>query len=210
MKKVIPHTTTKEAMAALDNGGRFYNWSSKAGDGHISSAELKKAAGVISGAQNSILYLEMTLANFESDEKNRVISFLSRDLKPKYDKYKPAHLSAVDPSQPLEAGSSAIFTGVPKLVESKTEFSGFIMVPVYTGKTMTFTMVPIIEAYDVYQLHQQSKGHQILIGHDKSSKKLPERLTRIGGVLKDVSTSDKGSDGKSKLLEITHYTPLDE
>ena len=35
MKKIIPYKSSNEALTALDNGGRFYNIFTKAGDGVI-------------------------------------------------------------------------------------------------------------------------------------------------------------------------------
>ena len=61
MKKITPYKTTRNAITAMDNGGRFYNLLTKANDGNVSTSELAKVAGVFSDKQKMVLYLDMSL-----------------------------------------------------------------------------------------------------------------------------------------------------
>ncbi len=208
MKKVTPYKTKRNAIAALDNGGRFYNWASKARDGTITTAELRKAAGVFSGVQNIMVYLEMSLAEFEEDERRRVLAHLSTDLKGKYNSHRPNYLRSDDDLNRFEDGASAIVTGVPRLVDSKNEFTGFIMIPMTTGEVTTFTMVPIIEQYDIYELEGGEFSRRFFIGHKKSARNLSGVTVRCGGIFKELKASSKGGASPNRFLEIIYYTPL--
>lgn len=55
MRKIAPYKTAKNALASLDNGGRFYNVLTQANDGDVTSAELAKVTGVFSDMQKMIV-----------------------------------------------------------------------------------------------------------------------------------------------------------
>lgn len=205
MKKVTPYKTTKGAIAALDNGGRFYNLASRANDGEITHAELAKAAGVISDTQKIITYLELSLDALDSDAKQSVINQLSRDLKLQYKKHLPQRFLASEATNKAQVASPAIIKGIPKLVDSKTQFSGFIMVPISTVNVTTFIMVPIIEQFDVYELRDQDSDEAFFVAHGKGRNKLPEQLVSCGGLIKELKADKKEKVASRKYLEITHY-----
>ena len=87
MRKITPYITSRNALAALDNGGRFFNWSSKANDGNITSAELSKVVGAFSGKQAMMLHLEMSLAQLQEGERKTILNSLTDDLKKAHSKY---------------------------------------------------------------------------------------------------------------------------
>ena len=205
MKKVTPYKSYRYALASLDNGGRFYNLISKAKDGDISSAELAKAAGITSGSQQMILYLEMSLCSLAADVKEKVLTHLSADLKAEYQKHKPTNYSPEDARHSAKATTTAMVTGVPKLVDAKTEFVGFVMVPIVSRTTTTFSMIPILDTYDVYELRDVNSDEQYFIAHGRRRQKLPEVLTRCGGVIKELKTKGKPN---TTFLEMSYYTPL--
>lgn len=205
MKKITPYKSYKYALASLDNGGRFYNLASKAKDGDISSAELAKAAGVFSGKQSMILYLEMSLLNLEEEKRNKVLSHLSQGLKSEYAKFKPAQFTPSEARKKAKKSEATIITGIPTLVDSKTEFNGFIMIPIMTGKTTTFTMIPIIDQYDVYKLKDHESDNNFFIAHNRSSRKLPEQLTTCGGIIKELKTKSEEESATGVFLEMLYY-----
>lgn len=208
MKKIIPYKSTKYAISALDNGGRFYNIMSKANDGNISSAELAKVAGVFSSKQNMILYLEMSIFELANEAKREVLFLLSENLKAEYSKYKPLNLLPSEAQKSGVISSAAIITGIPKLIDSKTEFTGFIMIPVVTNKVTTFMMIPIIDQYDVYELKDVESGTDFFIAHNRSNRKLPKQLTRCGGVIKELKTKKNEESASDMFLEMLYYTPI--
>ena len=50
-------------------------------------------------------------------------------------------------------------------IDSKSDFKGFIMIPISTGSVMTFSMVPIIDQYDVYEIRETEIDQSFLIAH---------------------------------------------
>ncbi len=205
MKKIVPYKSYKYAVASLDNGGRFYNLRSKAKDGDISSAELAKAAGVFTGRQTMMLYLEMSLMDLDEWKKGQVLSHLSKSLKSDYAKFKPERFSPQQANEGAIVGQSAIITGIPKHVDSKTEFKGFIMIPISTGKTTTFTMVPLIDQYDIYELRDERTDQEFFIAHHRSKRKLSEEVTRCGGVIKELKSKKSEKSNSDKFLEMVYY-----
>lgn len=210
MKKITPYKTTSSALASLDNGGRFYNFVSKADDGEISSAELAKAAGVFSNKQQMMLYLEMAISELDASAQQNVLANLSADLKGVHKKYVPQRLV---PSQAKSEGrmnACAIITGIPKLVDSKTDFNGFIMVPIVTDKVTTFVMIPIFDQYDVYELRDEDSARDFLIAHNRGSSKLPPRMVRCGGVLKELKKGKGKKADVTIFLETIYYTTISQ
>ncbi|MEQ9310247.1 MAG: hypothetical protein RLN90_12400 [Balneolaceae bacterium] len=206
MKLISPYKTTKNALTSLDNGGRFYNLITKANDGNISSSELGKVAGVISGKQKMILFLEMSLSKLPTQERKKILNILSSDLKSAIRKYPTQYLL---PSEAKEKGiltQNAIISGIPTYLDSKSDFNGFIMVPIMTGKVTTFMMVPLIDEYDIYEIRDQESSDTFLIAHSKSKKKLPEQNITLGGILKELKEKEDEDAPAIIFLETHFYT----
>jgi len=206
MRKINPYKTYKYALASLDNGGGFFNIRSKANDGNISSAELAKAAGIFSSKQNMILHLEMSLIDLENETRNKVLSHLSENLKTEYLNYKPDRLTPMEAKQNAVLSNTAIITGIPELIDSKTEFTGVIMIPIITDKMTSFTMMPIIDQYDVYKLRDQKTEGEFFIAHNRSSRKLSKRLTRCGGIIKELKFKETKESNSNAFLEMVYYS----
>lgn len=208
MKKITPYKTTRNAITAMDNGGRFYNLLTKANDGNVSTSELAKVAGVFSDKQKMVLYLEMSLMSLDENSKSSVIRLLSDDLAIAHNKYKSQILT---PSKAKEIGiisKNAIITGIPEYVKSNSDFNGFIMIPIMAGSVMTMTMIPIVDQYDIYKIRDQKSDKDFLIAHARSSKKLPQQLIKCGGVLKELKTKKEEKLPKNKFLETIYYSVL--
>lgn len=206
----MPYKTSRNALLALDNGGRFYNIFTKANDGNISAAELAKVAGVLGDRQKMILYLEMSIINLEEKARQEVYARLSDQLKSSLEKYIPQHFVPSEAKEKALTGSNAVITGIPEFVESKTDFAGFVMVPISTGKSMSFIMVPIMDQYNIYKLRDKATDEEFFIAHDRSSFKFPEKTMRFGGVIKELQQDKekKDIDSPQKFLEIYYYTEL--
>lgn len=205
MKHITPFTSQHEALTVLDNGGRFYNLITKANDGEINSAELSKVAGLISGKQQMILFLEMSLSKLSTDSRQQIFNSLSDDLKESIKKYPTQHLLPSEAEQKGTLSQNAIITGIPKYVESSSSFNGFIMVPIMTGKVTTFTMIPIIEKYDVYEVRDRISSESFLIAHTKSDDKLPEKMITFGGILKELKKDKDDTAPATVFLESYYY-----
>ena len=192
MKIVKPYTEINQAILSLDNGGRFYNLLTKAEDGVISQAELAKTGGIFNDKQKMILFLELSISKLKPTEKEMIISKLDENLKADYIKYQPQTLLPSEVNDKGKLSSNVILNGVPKLIDSKSDFNGFIMIPITTGKVMTFSLIPLIDYYDVYELRDEKTSETFIIAHSKSSEKLPNEKMIVAGVLKELKENESG------------------
>lgn len=208
MEKIEPYTGIGEALSSLDNGGRFYNIMTQADDGVINQAELGKVGGIFNDRQQMILFLELAISKLSTTEKEAIILKLDENLREIYEEYKPQNLlpSEVDGKGLLS--SNTILTGVPKLIDSKEKFNGFIMMPMMIGKVTTFTMIPIIDRYDVYELRDDRISESFIIAHSKNVNKLPNEKIAIAGVLKELKSENREESDSSKFLEAVYYRQL--
>lgn len=205
MEIVKPYSNINDALSSLDNGGRFYNLFTKANDGLISEAELSKTGSILDDKQTLILLLEMSISKLKKSDKEVVISKLDEKLKKSYLKYKPKNLLPAEIKKKGVLSSNAILTCIPKLVDSKSSFNGFIMVPIMVNSVTTFSPIPIIESYDIYELKDEVSSETFIIAHSKDFKKLPNKKITVGGVLKefDITEDEKGDD--QMFLEVLYY-----
>ena len=195
MRKLAPYKNKRSAIVALDN------------DGEISPAELGKAAGVFSSRQQMFLYLEMAIAELDDQSVTDIYKHLSPALKNSAKKFRPVHYTPAEAAANGKPSKSAIVIGTPTYMESCSDFVGFIFIPITTGKTTTMMMVPIIDYYDVYEVHEQETDQQFLLAHTRSAKKLERIETRFGGIIKKLQAK-KGKPQKHKIfLEALFYTP---
>ncbi|AOM80974.1 hypothetical protein BFS30_23410 [Pedobacter steynii] len=104
--------------------------------------------------------------------------------------------------------SNAIITGIPKMIESKSDFKGYILIPMLAGKVTTFIPVPIIDRYDVYEIRDEKSSDTFLIAHAKGSEKLPERKIKVAGVLKELKSKKDEDKGSKKFLEVNYFLNL--
>lgn len=205
MKKIEPYTNVKEALQSLDNGGRFYNILTKAEDGIINQSELGKVGGVFNDKQQMILFLELSISKLNETEKEKIITKLDSDLQSSYQKYKSQVLLPSEANLKGIISSNAIITGIPKLIDSKSEFQGFIMFPIISGNVTTFMMIPLIDEYDVYELRDENSSETFFIAHLKDSEKLPCKKMIIGGVLKELKEKESDEKAKGKFLEAIYH-----
>ncbi len=205
MKKITPAKNIQEALEILDNGGRFYNFKAKANDGRIDQSELGKVAGIFSDHQEMILFLEMLMVNLPLEDKSKIISMLDKTLQEKYSRLQAQNMSLSDVKEKGMFSNSIITKGIPHLVESKSEFTGFIMIPIVAGNVTSFSMIPLIEEYDVYELKDAISGETILIAHTKLFDNLPNKEISVAGVLKELKPSKEGKTDSGKFLEVVYY-----
>ena len=208
MKKIEPYKNINDAISNLDNGGRFYNILTKADDGIISKSELGKVGGIFNDKQQMILFFELSISNLDDKKRNTIISKLEESLQELYLKHKPIELL---PSEAYTKGviaSNAIITGIPKLTESKSDFIGFIMIPIIAGNVKQFSMIPLIDLYDVYELRDEESDKNFLIAHSKGTNKLPEKRIKVAGVLKELKSDKNEKKATKKFLEAVYHMEI--
>jgi hypothetical protein len=141
-------------------------------------------------------------------DRELILSSLSDDLKEAYRRYCPQYLTPAAAAKSDHIGATAIITGIPKYVDAKTEFSGFMMFPIVAGNVTTFMMIPIMDEYDVYEISDPQSDETFLLAHARCEQKLDEVQTRVGGFLKEWQVDEQGESEKRLFLETNYYTPL--
>ncbi len=207
MKQIVPYRTLRGALNALDNGGRFYNVFTKAKDEVITDSELYKAAGVFLGKARAFLFFELALSDLSGIDREQVIQRLSVELRSTYLRQRPKHVEIEVFEQEAQETDAVIVAGFPVFLEDKTQFSGFIMIPICTGKVTTFMMIPIFDKFDVYEVYSDSdlKGNKTIIATVRGSKRLSATMTSFGGIVKKLKFKDKSKRTHSLYIETLFY-----
>lgn len=205
MKQIVPYQNIAEAMAKLDNGGRFYNLFAKAENGKITAAELAKVAGMFNERQKLVLFLELSMSKLSKQDQVDIISKLEDKLRRDFLKYKAQELMASEAEQKGVLGGNVIINGIPIVKDSKSEFKGSVLVPIFTGKVMSFITIPIIDQYDIYEIKDDHSSETFLVAHYHGKEKLPADKMKVGGVLKKLEINIDGVKGYQKFLEINYF-----
>ncbi len=205
MKKITVYKTLKQASSSLDNGGRFFNILTKSNDGVISEAELGKVAGLFSDKQKMVLYFDMATSALGDDAKAALVSTMDGFLLNSYKRYKAQDMIPSEAKTNASMASNVIVKGIPKLIDARSEFTGFIHVPITTNNVTTFVLIPIIDTYDVYELRDDESSEAMLVAHARSRYKLPEKTVTLGGIIKQLKASKNSEDQSKKFLEIVYF-----
>jgi hypothetical protein len=205
MRLISPYRTVQGAKRALDNGGRFYNLFTKAGDDLVEGVELARAAGVYSPDAMAFLHFEMALMELPAAEKAEVLSLLAPDLKAQFEAKRPKVLKPSQVESQGATGVPAIVTGYPSFIEDKSQLRG-----VFVMAAPVIMMVPIVDEYDLYEVVDTPDwvAPRALIATVRGSKRLDGSCTRFGGVLKELRFEDKTRRYLGLYLEAAYYTPL--
>lgn len=205
MKQIHPYSTFQEAIQSLDNGGSFFNLFSHSKDGVVSPAELGKAAGVSFDKQSPILFLVMSLTHLDNASREKVLARLDVSLFKQYEKHLPVHMSIEQVAETGKPEMSATIVGTPKRIGSKESFGGMIMVPIMVGTVTSFTMIPMVNTYEVYELKSEYSEQSVFVAHPKDQGMLPERKLRLGGILKALSQSEDVTHPDRVFLDVQYY-----
>ena len=85
-----------------------------------------------------------------------------------------------------------------------------LVVPVLVGAEGSFALVPVNQAYVIYELHSEYTHETILIGHPKETADLPEKKLRLGGMLRELNTEIGTESKKKKLFLEVQFFLLEE
>lgn len=209
MKQIQPYNNIDEAVLSLDNGGRFYNILTHAEDGSISQAELAKVGGLFNEKQKMILFLELSISRLDAQAKAELLSKLDNNLQLNYQKYKAQELLPSEANEKGILAANAIISGIPKMRESKSDFKGYIIIPIVAGKVTTFIPVPIIDKYDIYEIRDEIAAETFLIAHARGTEKLPEQQIKVAGVLKELKLEKNEEPAAKKFLEVNYFLDID-
>jgi hypothetical protein len=195
---------------AIDNGGRFYNLFSHAQDNVVSRGELAKAAGVFCAGATAFLFLEMAQQELPPKDQASAVQTLEPDLRKKYRRQRPKTMIPSSVDAKGEAGTSVIVNGYPRFIEHKSEFSSFVMIPITTGKVTTYTMVPIFDQFDLYEVFDDKsmKKPSSVIAKSRGKRLEHDGPVRFGGTLRKLQAKKGEKSVHVFYLEAVFYTRL--
>ncbi len=211
MQEIKPYQTLSGLKKALDNGGRFYNLFSKVDDSVVSKGELARAAGVFTAGQAAFLFLDMAQHDLAEADRSAVNELLDADLRKQFAKGRPKTVAPSAIESEGKAGAAVITTGYAQYIDDRSEFNGFIHVPIMVGKVMTFILVPLFDHNELYKLYddKKCKGAHTIIAVPKSKKNLNlNGPIRFGGLLKKVVYDADSTIAQSNFVEALYYTKL--
>jgi hypothetical protein len=210
MREIKPYKTLAGLAKAIDNGGRFYNLFSHAQDNVVSRGELAKAAGVFSSGDNAFLFLEMAQQELSLKDQASVVQMLEPDLRKKYRRQRPKIMIPSSVDAKGKAGTAVIVTGYARFIEHKSEFSSFIMIPITTGKVTTFSMVPIFDQFDLYEVFDDKlmKEPSSVIAKSRGKRLEHDGPVRFGGILRKLQAKKGEESAHLFYLEALFYTRL--
>lgn len=210
MRELKPYRTMQGLRKSIDNGGRFYNILTYADDHVVTRAELAKAAGVFAAGMNAFLFLEMAQQELQSDDRHSIVDLLESDLRKEYRRSRPQTLVPSTVEIEGTAGRSVIVTGYPRFVEDRTQFSGFIMIPIMAGKVTTFMMIPIFDKFDVYEVFDDRRMRKpnSMVATVRGQRLAHDGPIRFGGILRKLEFQDKTKKSHKFYLETVFYTKL--
>ncbi len=187
MDKIYPYETFEDAIADLDNGGKFYNLFSRRGDAKITRAELQTAAVVDGDDRTVFLFFAMALHDLSNERRTRIVSMLADDLREDLDHLRP---EVSPPSRiPTHARPGRAYLiegyGRPRIVES---FS--IAVVPLSGSPIA---IPVFETHTVVDVYDTPdyQGKACLVTIPKSAE-IPPEGTRVrwGGLAMRISIGE--------------------
>ncbi|MGI8979649.1 MAG: hypothetical protein ACR2FY_10510 [Pirellulaceae bacterium] len=204
MREIKPYKTLQGAKASLDNGGRFFNLLTRAGDDRITNVELAKAAGVFLCESHAFVFLDMSLRDLPDSQRLQVLSLLERKLAGRYQKHGPRSLSASAANLEGQPGTLAVVEGYPQFVADQVQ------------KRMSFIMVgtvfiPIVveDHFQTYELYQgaAARGAALALAVPRATERLEKAQVRFGGVLREF-TFEGNPKKKGVFLEPLYYTKM--
>jgi len=203
MRKIEPHHTLRDALHALDNGGRFYNLSARPADDLIEAAELARAAGAYSAGAIAFLYLEMALMALTPGEKAHVVSLLSPELAARYAASRPRRLEPSAADAAARAGEPAILSGYAVFVQDKTQLRNVVV------KAGPVTVTPISDSFDLYEVFATPDldSSRALVAVPRGSPDLDRTWNTFGGILKAYVYADKAGRRRGLYLEAVYHAP---
>ncbi|MHC5111505.1 MAG: hypothetical protein ACYTHJ_16685 [Planctomycetota bacterium] len=210
MREVKPYKTEGGLLKALDNGGRFFNIFTKAGDDKVTRAELAKAAGVFGSAPKAVLYFEMAQQTLGRNSRTRAMAALGPKARKDYKKFLPTTLRPSAVESKGKAGACVIVEGFPRHLTNKAKFTGMMMLPVLVGSVTTFMMVPLYDQFDVYEVFDNRRMQRpyCILATSRGVKFPTGKPVRLGGILRKME-AEKDSQRQHKFyLEACYYTRL--
>lgn len=198
MIRITPYRTVRGAVAALDNGGRFYNLFVKAGDQVVDASELARAAGVHSADSDAFIYFEMALMELAIQERDQVRARLAPELAERYEACQPTVLAPSEVTSQGQPGASVIVSGYPMYLPGEGQLRGVF------DLTEAASLSAALARYDLYALYESPglSSPRTLMAVARGSRRLGGAYTSLGGILREAP---KTSQAAATYLEAKYY-----
>ncbi|QDV45334.1 hypothetical protein Enr13x_52100 [Stieleria neptunia] len=210
MLEVKAFKSVNDLIGELDNGGRFYHLFSHADDKIVTKGELAKAAGQLVGANNAFLFLKLATLGFSEAEKFAILNMLEPNLRERYRESMPKVINPSSVDHEGKAGDAVVVEGPVEHCHDKTQFGGFIMIPITVGEITTYTMTPIFDNYAVYRVfdeeNRDSKERCAVIAVPLNIEFADGDRVRFAGYLRDLEFNEGEVRTNSYYLEATYYS----
>lgn len=203
MHEVQTYSSLDEAIRALDNGGRFYHFFSKAGDDVITPAELHKVAGAFGNDRTASLFFSLATWDLDETEQRKLDARLEPDTRMLLSQHQPQVLAPDSFQDEAEIGKPVIVEGEVRVVDDETE-TGMIFVPVMVNNVMTMQMLPTSTSYTVYQVGDGPRCHVLAAKRDKPLG----GAVRFGGLIKESPPEEKGNPSPGPRLEAAFFSAV--
>lgn len=211
MQEVPVFKSQDQLLKAIDNGGRFYNLFSHAGDNTITSAELAYAAGVFTDRQAMFLFLDMALASLKMADRSAVLTRLEKDLRAEYNQNKAVHVGQGDLMKQATLCDMALLEGIPHPLQNADSFQGLIMVPMFVGESNSVMTMPLFDHYSLYRLFPDKTMNKptAILAAPPCFQFSSERRFRFGGAVREFLFETEVQDIPAYYLEPLYYTVID-
>ena len=205
MRKIQPYKSLDGALRALDNGGRFFNVFTKAGDHVVTAAELKKVAGVLGNDVAAAMFYALAISDLDDTARLKLRNALGP---------KASDLVRRIPVRSLTPETFAVEAraGKPCLVEGRVKkfkdvkVTGMIFMPISTGKTTMIMPIPTEDHYTVYELDGPNPERECLVLTPKSHEL--RGVYRFAGLPKEAQVECDGETEKRLRLQPSYYYPI--
>ena len=212
MREVQPYQTERGLLRALDNGGRFFNIFTKAGDDRITRAELAKAAGTFGSAPKAALFFEMVQQGLPTASRARAFAALGPKARKDYKKFRPVSVKPSKVDSSGRPGHCVVVEGFPRFLHDKTQFTGMMMFPIVTGNVTTFMMIPLYDHFDVYEVFDDRRMRRpyCVLATTRGVDFPAENPVRFAGILRKMQAEKEAERQHNFYMEVCYYTRLEE
>ena len=210
MREVQPYRTERGLLKTLDNGGRFFNIFTKAGDDQITRAELAKAAGTFGSAPRAALFFEMAQQELAAPVRARAVATLGPKARKDYQKFRPLMLQPSLVDSTGKPGHCVIVEGFPRFLHDKTQFTGMMMIPITSGQVTTFMMIPLYDHFDVYEVFDDRRMRRpyCVLATTRGVDFPAGDPARFAGILRKMEAKKEVERQHSFYMEVCYYTRL--
>jgi len=201
MRQVVPYKTARGLERALDNGGRWFNVFTRAGDGKVTADELGKAAGAWDD-ETSQLFLALAWVLLEEEERAHILdALLESSFAERMRFFGPVWLRAHQVAE-MEPRFGVILEGTFLRVRDR-RIETTVLVPMMVNNALLPMPVQISNMFSMWEFHDRRGPPAIVLAkpHEQFTEGYPLRLAGLA-----AKTEDKQP---LRYLRPMFYTALD-